>query len=168
MQGVLKEKQKNKPAAQPVGSLIDALINEEIVRFTSLDGINDPSGVGKSASPTDDGNAPLDPGSFVDTRGWADESQHRQHPQRPGGQAQPQGLLGGGHRRPGRSAGGRRRASRPSPPSVPRNPAGTAPRSRARAPVQRRRRPGKLILLVVTVLLALAGAGVAAWFLTKH
>src|SRR6185436_10117457 len=70
VQGVLKEKQKNKPSDQPVGNLIDALINEEIVRFTSLDGINDPSSTGgASPSPTDQGNSPLDPGSFVDTRG---------------------------------------------------------------------------------------------------
>jgi hypothetical protein len=39
VQGVIKEKQKNRPADQPVVNLIDALINEEILRFTSLDGI---------------------------------------------------------------------------------------------------------------------------------
>src|SRR5262249_15967827 len=72
VQGVLRAQQKHKPADQPIGSLIDALINEEIMRFTSLDGPGIDT-VNKSPSPTDEGNAPLDPGSFVDTRGWADD-----------------------------------------------------------------------------------------------
>ena len=37
VQGCLREKQRSQPKAQPVGNLIDTLINEEIVKFTSLD-----------------------------------------------------------------------------------------------------------------------------------
>ena len=77
VQGCLREKQRSQPKAQPVGNLIDALINEEIVKFTSLDNLEgEPSMPGTSSpSPVDSsGNAPLDPGLFVDTRGWAEES----------------------------------------------------------------------------------------------
>jgi hypothetical protein len=71
---VLQEKQRSQPLAQKtVGSLIDALINEEILKFTSLEGINDPALAGPSPSPTASGNAPLDPGHFVDTRDWAED-----------------------------------------------------------------------------------------------
>jgi hypothetical protein len=76
VQGCLREKQRTQPKAQPVGNLIDALINEEIVKFTSLDhfGESEPSVGGQTPSPVDvSGNAPLDPGLFVDTRGWADD-----------------------------------------------------------------------------------------------
>jgi serine/threonine-protein kinase len=76
VQGCLREKQRSQPKAAPVGNLIDTLINEEIVKFTSLDDIGEPSMPGQpSPSPVDSaGNAPLDPGLFVDTRGWADEN----------------------------------------------------------------------------------------------
>jgi serine/threonine protein kinase len=75
VQGCLREKQRSQPKAAPVGNLIDTLINEEIIKFTSLDDMGEPSMPGTpSPSPVDAGNAPLDPGLFVDTRGWADES----------------------------------------------------------------------------------------------
>jgi eukaryotic-like serine/threonine-protein kinase len=76
VQGCLREKQRSQPKAQPIGNLIDTLINEEIVKFTSLDNLGEPSAPGTaSPSPVDNsGNAPLDPGLFIDTRGWADES----------------------------------------------------------------------------------------------
>ncbi len=75
VQGCLREKQRSQPKAAPVGNLIDTLINEEIVKFTSLDDLGEPSVPGQpSPSPVDNaGNAPLDPGLFVDTRGWAEE-----------------------------------------------------------------------------------------------
>ncbi len=75
VQGCLREKQRSQPKAQPVGNLIDTLINEEIIKFTSLDDLGEPAQPGTpSPSPVDNaGNAPLDPGLFVDTRGWADE-----------------------------------------------------------------------------------------------
>jgi serine/threonine protein kinase len=76
VQSCLREKQRTQPKAQPVGNLIDALINEEILKFTSLDHINEPSLPGAQSSPPDDaGNAPLNPDLFVDTRGWADDVQ---------------------------------------------------------------------------------------------
>jgi serine/threonine-protein kinase len=73
VQSCLREKQRHQPKAAPVGNLIDTLINEEIVRFTSLDDIAEPSN-NTTPSPVEvSGNAPLDPGLFVDTRGWADD-----------------------------------------------------------------------------------------------
>jgi eukaryotic-like serine/threonine-protein kinase len=75
VQGCLREKQRSQPKAQPVGNLIDALINEEIVKFTSLDDVNEPSLPGAQASPSpSEGASALNPDMFVDTRGWADES----------------------------------------------------------------------------------------------
>lgn len=76
VQSCLREKQRTQPKAQPVGNLIDALINEEIVKFTSLDHLgSEPLGA-QTPSPVEvSGNAPLDPGLFVDTRGWADDLQ---------------------------------------------------------------------------------------------
>ena len=72
----LHEKQRAQPKKQEaLGNLIDELINEEILKFTSLEG---PDAIGaevaSSPSPTgSSGNAPLDPGSFIDTRGWVDD-----------------------------------------------------------------------------------------------
>jgi serine/threonine-protein kinase len=76
VQSCLREKQRTQPKAQPVGNLIDTLINEEILKFTSLDHLSDDPVGASSPSPADAvGNAPLDPGLFVDTRGWADDLQ---------------------------------------------------------------------------------------------
>jgi len=57
------------------GGIIDALIQEEIVKFTSLDDLDDPLDVGsKPLSPEDISVAePLDPAGFVDPRAWADD-----------------------------------------------------------------------------------------------
>ena len=74
VQSCLREKQRTQPKAQPVGNLIDALINEEIVKFTSLDDVNEPSLPGAQTSPSpSEGAAALNPDLFVDTRGWADD-----------------------------------------------------------------------------------------------
>jgi serine/threonine-protein kinase len=71
---VLREKQRSQPEVdKPVGNLIDTLINEEILKFTSLDELSDPRMPSTSPLPADSGNAPLDPGLFIDTRGWADD-----------------------------------------------------------------------------------------------
>jgi serine/threonine-protein kinase len=72
VQSCLREKQRSQPQIKKAeGSIIDTLINEEIVRFTSIG----ESASGSSPSPVtnDSGNAPLDPGLFADPRGWADE-----------------------------------------------------------------------------------------------
>jgi serine/threonine-protein kinase len=72
----LEEKQRSQPKESKPVNLIDELINEEIVKFTSLDDMGDGAPVDdmRSPSPTpNDGGAPLDPGSFVDTRGWVDD-----------------------------------------------------------------------------------------------
>ncbi len=75
VQACIREKQRSQPQVKKEeGSIIDTLINEEIVRFTSLDSFQDASQGGQSPSPVDaNGGAPLDPGLFVDTRGWADD-----------------------------------------------------------------------------------------------
>jgi serine/threonine protein kinase len=73
----LREKQRTQPKAAPVGNLIDTLINEEIVKFTSLEELGgEPESGSQQQSPTPGsvGDAPLDPGLFVDTRGWADDA----------------------------------------------------------------------------------------------
>jgi serine/threonine-protein kinase len=77
VQSCIREKQRTQPKAQPVGNLIDTLINEEILKFTSLDHMAEEDAAAANAqSPADSmGGAPLDPGLFVDTRGWADDLQ---------------------------------------------------------------------------------------------
>jgi serine/threonine-protein kinase len=70
----LQEKQRSQPkvASGGVGNLIDELINEEMLKFTSVEnfgGEDSPTG----GAPANAAAAPLDPGSFVDTRGWTDE-----------------------------------------------------------------------------------------------
>jgi serine/threonine-protein kinase len=64
---VLAERQKSKP--QPQSSLIDNLIQDEILRFTSLDEVGD------AEQKPADGQAPLNPDQFIDPRGWMNESQ---------------------------------------------------------------------------------------------
>jgi serine/threonine-protein kinase len=76
VQSCIREKQRTQPKAAPVGNLIDTLINEEIVKFTSLEDLGEAENSVGNASPSPmdaSGNAPLDPGLFVDTRGWADD-----------------------------------------------------------------------------------------------
>jgi len=64
---VLAERQKSKPQAQ--STLIDNLIQDEILRFTSLDE------VGEEQAQSNEGQAPLNPDQFIDPRGWMNESQ---------------------------------------------------------------------------------------------
>jgi serine/threonine-protein kinase len=65
----------------PHKSIIDALIQEEILKFTSLDALGQsspPVGLQTlSPEPVSNGQSPLDPGSFIDTRGWADDLESR-------------------------------------------------------------------------------------------
>jgi serine/threonine protein kinase len=76
VQACIREKQRTQPKPQPVGNLIDTLINEEILKFTSLDHLAEEDAAANTQSPSESmGGAPLDPGLFVDTRGWADDLQ---------------------------------------------------------------------------------------------
>src|SRR5262249_45580106 len=74
---VVAERQVSAPVKQTAKSLIDTLIQEEMVKFTSIDTdeVNEVSGPGaKPLSPEDmSGAKPLDSGSFVDTRNWTDD-----------------------------------------------------------------------------------------------
>ena len=71
VQSMVADKEKQK-AGKPAGDLIDTLLNEEIVKFTSIDdvGMSDPSLPGTSPIPQPPvGSQPLD--STIDTRDWA-------------------------------------------------------------------------------------------------
>jgi len=69
----LKEQKTAKPTAEKrPTTIIDALIQEEILKFTSLDDVEDPLEMGaKPLSP--DEISVLDPGDFIDPRGWASD-----------------------------------------------------------------------------------------------
>jgi eukaryotic-like serine/threonine-protein kinase len=63
-------------ASGPQKSLIDALIREEMNKFTSIDDLGQAGAAGAAPlSPEEVAGFknPLDPGSFVDTRDWADD-----------------------------------------------------------------------------------------------
>jgi serine/threonine-protein kinase len=64
-----REKTKPKPAAGSSQNLIDALILDEMQKFTSIE---DDHAAPAAVAPEQGGKA-LDPGAFVDTSGWADE-----------------------------------------------------------------------------------------------
>jgi serine/threonine-protein kinase len=64
------ERQKSSPKGR--ASLIDNLINDEILKFTSLEEV---SAEDKKDGPTSSGDAPLNPDAFVDTRNWGNESE---------------------------------------------------------------------------------------------
>ncbi len=77
----LSERQRSKPQ-KPVGSLIDNLIQDEILKFTSLDEVaSDSAELAKKPPAT--GNAPLNPESFIDPRMWNEPDGSL--PQRPSG-----------------------------------------------------------------------------------
>jgi hypothetical protein len=73
----LKEQKTAKPAAEKrPTTIIDALIQEEILKFTSLDDVAEPLEMGaKPLSP--DEISVLDPGDFIDPRGWASDLDER-------------------------------------------------------------------------------------------
>ena len=180
VQGVVKERKTASPAEHPVGNLIDALINEEMLKFTSLDNIdNDPSVVGAQPSPTEGGNAPLDPGSFVDTRGWADDlstgqtgatSRNGQPILPKHKRKDPSGVTTAGLEDLLEGDGVLTPHPAPAPKPRPRT-ATSAPRLDPLPKSQvtvRRQSPAKIIALVLAALLVLAGAGVAAFLFTRH
>jgi serine/threonine-protein kinase len=70
---ILAERRKDKP--QPQSSLIDNLILDEMLRFTSLDDVGDEPETPQYDGGGGGGAAPLNPGEFVDPRSWMSESQ---------------------------------------------------------------------------------------------
>src|SRR5262249_27735885 len=67
----------------PQKSLIDALIREEMLKFTSIDDLGQTSATGAAPLSPEEvagGKSPLDPGAFVDTRDWADDVDTDQGP----------------------------------------------------------------------------------------
>jgi serine/threonine-protein kinase len=198
VQGCLREKQRTQPKAAPVGNLIDTLINEEIVKFTSLDDIGEPSAPGQPSPPPVDnsGNAPLDPGLFVDTRGWADESSDVRHlkagrngamdgpvPQRKmkkddtGNLGLEELLEGGdestGHKRKGGGTGARPIANTSMPAMPSHQTSGRMAAMVDDSTAAPRGKPKKkaatmqIAVVVVVLLLVLASAGMAIYYL-KH
>ncbi|HEY7954300.1 MAG TPA: serine/threonine-protein kinase [Polyangia bacterium] len=170
VQACISEKQRSQPKHErPVGNLIDQLINEEILKFTSLDGISDPSISATSPSPTDAGNAPLDPGSFIDTRGWVDDlSSEAKGKNGVGGRrkdasAEVTGLEdlleGDGAARTGQKAKARANEQKAARAAVSAELA-SGPKAKP-APIKKS--GGKLLLLLVGILL-LAGAGATVYF----
>jgi hypothetical protein len=75
---VLAERQKSKP--QPQSTLIDNLIQDEILRFTSLDE------VGEEQPKSAEGQAPLNPDQFIDPA-RLDERKSVEHSGAPAGDA---------------------------------------------------------------------------------
>ncbi len=71
--GAMKDRAKKKPAQ---GSIIDKLIEEALLEFTSL-GDDDKGGSGgkKPSAEESQAQAPLNLGEFVDPKGWLDEMQ---------------------------------------------------------------------------------------------
>jgi len=192
----LQEKQRSqpKPAGKPVGSLIDQLINEEIVRFTSLD-VNEIAGSSESPSPVEQGGgaAPLDPGSFIDTRGWVDDvSDSKSSNAAPRNGVAPAArrketpaavevggledlLEGEGARAPApapapvRARTGNTGPSPVAPVSSARLKAATGPQAPTAAPPSPARSGGKTLMVIATLLVLLAAGGAAAYFfLLKH
>jgi len=68
-----------KRSAEPKESLIDALINDEIGKMTSLVEGEESAESGNNGA---EGSMSLDPSAFVDTSGWADQLQSQQQPAR--------------------------------------------------------------------------------------
>lgn len=67
----LTEQKTAKPAeVQKATTIIDALIQEEILKFTSLDDVDDSGEIGATPLLPDDISA-LDPGDFIDPRDWS-------------------------------------------------------------------------------------------------
>jgi eukaryotic-like serine/threonine-protein kinase len=63
----LAEKQRHRPAAEP-SSLINTLIQDEILKFTSLEEMDAQDQPRKA--PVESGGAPLNPDQFIDPRQW--------------------------------------------------------------------------------------------------
>jgi eukaryotic-like serine/threonine-protein kinase len=60
-----------KRSAAPKESLIDALINDEVAKLTSL--VDDAPGETPGGRPLAEGSQSLDPGEFINTEGWVTE-----------------------------------------------------------------------------------------------
>jgi serine/threonine-protein kinase len=65
--------QMRKRSSEPKGSLIDALINDEVQRLSSLVGTGDEGQASAMGAGAGEGSASLDPSHFVDTAAWAND-----------------------------------------------------------------------------------------------
>lgn len=134
----LNEKQRAQQVKK-VPSLIDDLIQDEILNFTSLD---DVASEGK-APPVAGGDAPLNPDAFIDTRNWGLESESSLPPS-------------------GRSSAGSQPVpSSGNPPALESLLEGSASKQQPVAPTKSSSR-GPVMAIAVTVLLLVAAA---AYFL---
>ncbi len=62
-----------KRSSEPKGSLIDALINDEVQRLSSLVGTESDAQASGSGGAAGEGSTSLDPSHFVDTAAWAND-----------------------------------------------------------------------------------------------
>lgn len=146
---VIAERQKSKP--QPQSSLIDNLIQDEILRFTSLDDVDE------TEQKPSEGQAPLNPDQFIDPRGWMNESQSSIPTTR---QAEPpsSGPAPQNHVAPLEAVLASKPAQEPTP-VVAHVPSPRASASGFRAPIRKESGPPlvPIIMGIVTVLLLILG-----------
>jgi serine/threonine protein kinase len=101
--------QMRKRSSEPKGSLIDALINDEVQRLSSLVGTEAEAQGPSSASGSGpgEGSASLDPSHFVDTAAWANDLGLDAHGDGGGGARRTSGQGSGVSAGGGRAGGGR-------------------------------------------------------------
>ena len=190
--GVVKETEKSKkPSKQGQQSIIDRLIQEELLRFTSLDDMSDPLNLGSQPlSPEDvQGAKPLDVGAFENPAEWfsddADVAAAIDGQSRAGSQpgVSERGWNEAGLEQSGATDDGPSgdlsslleadehaqsdRAASPSEPVV--SPPGPQPMTFQQAAIHAVDAPAKpkstALFWAFLVLVVLGGAGAAAWFL---
>jgi serine/threonine-protein kinase len=75
-----KAEQKKEAAGPQQQSIIDRLIQEELLRFTSLDDMSDPLAAAAAPAGDDDGSKPLDGGLFENPADWFRDDKEVQTP----------------------------------------------------------------------------------------
>tara|TARA_B100001750_G_scaffold144356_1_gene115218 strand:- start:221 stop:1660 length:1440 start_codon:yes stop_codon:yes gene_type:complete len=179
VKSILAQDRDEAPAGQTPSnqqSIIDKLIQEELLRFTSLDDMDDPSVGGAATSPDTDGAMPLDAGLFENPADWfsddadvaaALESNSGDEGSTPGWREsgleslaatleQDEPLAATRDENVGASVPPARTSS-PNPPA--------APAAAAPAPAPAPSGGGSSGLVIGLIVLLLAGAGAAAYFL---
>jgi len=185
VKGVMESRRAAKAGQPREASIIDRLIQEELLRFTSLDDLSDPvGGAQKAVSPEDlsEGAKPLDAGLFENPADWFSGDDDVVGAAKPGTRSEPgwreaglgdAGDLAGVLEDDGAPTSKRaapdpaRPAARPAPapagPAAPvaRGTPGPTPAAAVPAPPVRGSGATYVVLALVVVVL---GAGAAAWF----
>jgi serine/threonine-protein kinase len=185
VKAVIESRKASKAGGPQEVSIIDRLIQEELLRFTSLDDLSDPvGGPAKPASPDDlgEGAQPLDAGSFENPADWFSDDEDvvgaigraATTKSEPGWRES--GLEDAGDLSsvleddarsepvppapaPRRSNPADARTSRPTPePGFSRPPAAPQPQQPAKSG------SGAGMYVVIAIVVVVLGAGAAAWF----